>query len=345
MAATPVIPVRVGFLGAGFIATFHSKMLRASGVIHERAGVFDPDTSRAEAFVARAGGFVAASEDDVIDSCDAVYVCTWTVDHPRQVEKACAAGRAVFVEKPLGVDPAASRRVVDALDASGVVHQVGLILRHSPAFALVESFLAERDRRGRVMSVVFRDDQFLPTGGHYESTWRGEPAKAGSGVLLEHSIHDVDLLDRLVGPVTAVSGRSRSFHDIDGIEDLVVATFDLADGGVGTLTTVWHDLTERPSLRYLEIHCERMHVEVEGDWFGPVRVTWEGERVDVAGDELLSLCTERGLALVDPEGSFIEAVAAGRASAPTAATAMRAHTIVEALYTSSADDGRSVRLP
>ncbi len=337
--------VRVGFLGAGFIATFHSKMLRACGVEHERAGVFDPDRARSEAFVARAGGFVAGSEDEVIETCDAVYVCTWTVDHPRQVEKACAAGKAVFVEKPLGVDRASSLRVVEALESSGVVHQVGLILRYSPAFALVESFLCDRDRRGRVMSVVFRDDQFLPTGGHYESTWRGDRAKAGSGVLLEHSIHDVDLLDRLVGPVTAVSGQSRSFHEIDGIEDLMVGTFDLADGGIGSLTTVWHDLTERPSLRYLEIHCERMHVEVEGDWFGPVRITLPDERIDVAGDELLALCAARGIELADPEGAFIEAVAAGRASAPSASTALRAHVIVDALYESASLDGRSVPIP
>jgi UDP-N-acetyl-2-amino-2-deoxyglucuronate dehydrogenase len=337
-------PVRIGFLGAGFIATFHSKLLRASGASVERSGVFDPDRARAEAFAARAGGFVAATVDEVIESSDAVYVCTWTSEHPRLVEAVCAAGRAVFVEKPLGVDLESSRRVTDALESSGVVHQVGLVLRYSPAFALVESFLGERERCGRVMAVVFRDDQFLPTSGHYASTWRADREKAGSGVLLEHSIHDVDLLDRLVGPVTAVSGRSRSFHEIDGIEDLVVASFELADGGVASLTTVWHDLTERPSLRYLEIHCERMHVAVEGEWFGPVRITREGEHIDVAGDELLALCASRGIEVQDPARAFVDAVAAGRPSTPSAPTALRAHQIVDALYRSAADGGRSIPL-
>lgn len=336
--------VRVGFLGAGFIATFHSKLLRASGIDHARAGVFDPDGSRAEDFVAVAGGFVASSEDEVIESSDAVYVCTWTVDHPRQVAKACAAGKAVFVEKPLGMDLAASRHIVDTLTASGVVHQVGLVLRHSPAFALLESLLAETDRNGRVMSVLFRDDQFLPTGGHYRSTWRGDRSKAGRGVLLEHSIHDVDLLDRLVGPLKAVSGRSRSFHGIDGIEDLVVATFDLAGGGVGSLTTVWHDLLDRPSLRYVEVHCETAHYVVEGDWVGPVRWTRAGvggeatERGEVAGDDLLAACADRGIEVVNPDAVFLQAVIDGRPSTPTATTALRAHEIVAAVY-DSADTG------
>ena len=330
--------VRVGFLGAGFIATFHSKMLRSSGVDHERAGVYDPEDGRAEEFVARAGGFVCRSEEEVITSCDAVYICTWTSEHPRLVSMACDAGRAVFVEKPLGVDVETSRLITGVLAASGVVHQVGLILRYSPAFALLESLLEERARNGRVMAVVFRDDQHLPTVGRYASTWRADATKAGRGVLLEHSIHDIDLLDRLFGPISAVSGRSRSFHGIDRIEDVVVATLDLADGGVATLTTVWHDLLERPSLRYLEVHCERAHFEVVGDWFGPVRWTREGEDGELVGDALLEECERRGLPIGNPDGAFVEAVAAGRPSMPTAATAMRAHEVVDAVY-GSADQG------
>lgn len=336
--------MRVGFLGAGFIATLHSKALAAGGIEHERAGVFDPDRSRAESFVAAAGGFLAGSEDEVIASCDAVYVCTWTVDHPRQVEKACSAGKAVFVEKPLGVDLAAAGQVVDALERAGVVHQVGLVLRHSPAYALVEAEIRDVARNGRVMSVILRDDQFLPIGGQYRSTWRSDRTKAGRGVLLEHSIHDVDLIDRLVGPVRAVSGRERSFHGLDDIEDLVVATFDLAGGGIGTLTTIWHDLIDRNSLRYLEVHCERAHFTVEGDWWGPVRCVREGESLELRGEELLARCADRGIPLVNPDAVFLEAVLAGRPSTPTASDALRAHRIADAVYRSAAAGGVAVDL-
>jgi predicted dehydrogenase len=54
--------VRVGFLGWGHIATVHSKLLRRSGIEHERAGCYDPDTERARAF-ARARGH------RVVDAC------------------------------------------------------------------------------------------------------------------------------------------------------------------------------------------------------------------------------------------------------------------------------------
>jgi len=70
--------MRVGFLGAGLIATYHSKSLRRSGAEAEfgvvRAGVYDPDTERAAAFAQAAGHTVCASEDEVLDSCDIVYV-------------------------------------------------------------------------------------------------------------------------------------------------------------------------------------------------------------------------------------------------------------------------------
>ncbi|HSP02562.1 MAG TPA: Gfo/Idh/MocA family oxidoreductase [Acidimicrobiales bacterium] len=329
--------VRVGFLGAGFIATFHSKLLRASGVAHERAGVHDLDRDRAEAFVAAAGGFVADSEDEVLGSCDAVFICTWTSDHEERVRRAVDAGLAVFVEKPLSTDLDGARRVTDLL--AGTTHQVGLVLRRSPAYGLVQSILEDTERNGRIMSAMFRDDQVLPTGGRYASAWRADASKAGSGVLLEHSIHDVDLIDRLLGPVTSVSGHQRSFHEIDGIEDLVVATFELEGGGVATLTTVWHDLPDRNSLRYLEIHCERAFISVEEDWFGPVRYTVDGATQEWSGDGLMAECQRRGIPTDLPEGEFIRAVAEGGPATPDAAVALRAHELVDAVYRSAAAGG------
>ena len=72
--------MRFGFLGAGLIATYHSKSLRRSGAETEcgvvRSGVFDPDAERAAAFAKASGHTVCAAEDEVLDSCDAVYVCT-----------------------------------------------------------------------------------------------------------------------------------------------------------------------------------------------------------------------------------------------------------------------------
>jgi predicted dehydrogenase len=333
--------VRVGFLGAGLIATFHSKMLRASGEAFERAGVYDPDPGRAEAFVrAAGGGHVCASEEEVLDGCDAVYVCTWTSEHPRLVAAAAERGLAVFCEKPLATSLDGAREMQATVEAAQVANQVGLVLRRSPAFTLLRH-LAHEDEAGRIMSVVFRDDQYIPIRGTYASTWRGEVDKVGAGALLEHSIHDVDILEAVIGRVVDVSARSAEFHGLAGIEDLVVATLAFEGGAVGSLTSVWHDIDARGSLRRIEVFCERALFTVEGDWFGPVR--WErhdGTTGSLEGEDLVqAVQTLRPGGDLNPDGAFLRAVREGRPCDPDFSVAVRAHEVTEALYASARAGG------
>src|SRR5437763_10853169 len=231
--------VRVGFFGAGLIATYHSKMLRRSGQDVVWAGVHDPDRTRADQFARATGAVVCDREEAVLDGCDAVYVCTWTSEHARLVAAAVERGKPVFCEKPLAVDLATATAMTETVEAAGLANQVGLVLRSSPAFNWARH-LVEDQRSGRVMSVVFRDDQYLPVQGMYGSTWRGDPLLAGSGTLLEHSIHDVDMIEFVCGPMESVSARTAEFHGIVGIEDVVATSFGLAGGGVS-----------RPDLRRL----------------------------------------------------------------------------------------------
>ncbi len=336
--------VRVGFLGAGLIATFHSKMLRGSGEDVAWAGVFDPDAARAEAFAARGGATVCTTEDAVLDGCDAVYVCTWTSEHPRLVSAAVQRGLPVFCEKPLATDLAQAEALTAEVVRSGVVNQVGLVLRRSPAFNLAKA-LREDPAAGPVMAVVFRDDQFIPIQGSYASTWRADRARAGAGTFLEHSIHDVDVLEHVVGPVATIAARSANHHGHDGIEDVFVASVAFADGGLGTLTSVWHDVVSRPSLRRVEIFCANRLITVEDDWFGPV--SWQDgddPAVTVSGDELVAACVERGIAMPNPDGDFVRAVRDATPSTPDVTVALRAHRIVDAAYRSAARSGAPIDL-
>jgi hypothetical protein len=202
-------PPVVGFIGTGHIATFHSKMLRRSPVEIVRGPVFDLDPARAAAFAAASGSTVAASEDEVIAGSDLVWICTWTSEHARLVDKCIAAGRPFFCEKPLSVDLPGATAMARAAAESGLPHQCGLILRRSPAYLWARELITD-PVAGAPMSVVFRDDQFIPVQGHYNSTWRADASKAGAGTLLEHSIHDVDMLRFLVGDIEA-EGRTKFF--------------------------------------------------------------------------------------------------------------------------------------
>jgi myo-inositol 2-dehydrogenase/D-chiro-inositol 1-dehydrogenase len=322
--------LRVGFLGGGFIAHYHGKMLHRSGADVEIAMVHDPDTTKGAAFAAASGAAIAASEDELLSSVDAVYVCTWTAEHPRLVIEAARRGLPVFCEKPLAVDLAGATAMRDAVADAGVVNQVGLVLRDSPAFLTLRR-LVNAPESGRVMSVVFRDDQYLPIQGQYGSSWRADRTKAGAGTLLEHSIHDVDMLEWLFGPIAAGSATSASFHEIDGIEDAVVASLRFASGALGSLVSVWHDLLERPSLRRVEVLCERAHFWLDDDVAGPVHYTRPG------GDE--GSTSSPGVELRNPDGAFVEAARTGTPATPDLAVAWRAHVVTDALYRSAAAGG------
>jgi len=344
--------VRVGFLGGGFIAHYHGKMLHNAGADVTIVAVHDPDESKAAAFADRSGATVVASEDELLEHVDAVYVTTWTAEHPRLVSKVVTAGLPVFCEKPLATNVADAHAMVDVVAEAGVVNQVGLVLRDSPAFLYLRHLIS-RPESGRVMSVVFRDDQFIPIQGMYGSSWRGDATKAGAGTLLEHSIHDLDLLDWLFGPTTSVHGRTSSFHQIEGIEDVTIASLAFQGGGLATLTSIWHDVLSRPSLRRVEVFCENAYYVLEGDVDGPIRWTRDGPGGEVgpadegviAGAALLDALGGAGIVLRNPDGAFIDAIVAGGPAYPQFADALRAHELADAIYGSAREGGTPIATP
>ena len=338
-------PVRIGFLGTGFIATYHSKSLKRGGANIVRAGAYDTNADRAQAFCLASGHTMCASEDEVIASADAVYVCTWTSEHRRLVEKVIAAGKAVFCEKPLSPTLAEAEQLVSEVNASGVINQVGLVLRHAPSYLWARELISD-PKAGRVMNVVFRDDQFIPIQSYYASDWRKDVDRAGAGTLLEHSIHDVDMLHFLIGDITNTSMRSHNFHGHIGIEDSVSATMQFANGAVGTLSSIWHDNLTRPSQRSVEVFCENRTIMMRGhEWFGPVE--WhdsDGTSGSLANDELLARTEPLAFGATNADVAFVHAVATHSQAFPDVNVALRAHIVVDAMYQSAAQNGTNMSI-
>ncbi len=334
---------RVGFIGAGLIACYHAIMLEASDEPHSVSAVFDADSTRAANFAGWQSCVAVDSVGAVLDACDVVFVCTWTSAHLEAVAAAAERGMPVFCEKPLATDLAGAVEMCDLVDAAGVANEVGLVLRSAPVFLALRELIREPSS-GRIMSVVFRDDQYIPTQGMYNSDWRGDRAKAGSGALLEHSIHDVDILEWLCGPISTVAAHSSNHHGLDGIEDSVTAMFRFEGGHIGTLTSVWHDILSRPSLRRIEVFCERALFVLEGDNDDPLR--WEragaeggDDTATLSGEALIEWLTARGIVIEPAENAFLRAVREGGVASPSFQDALRAHRLVDAAYRSAAAGG------
>jgi predicted dehydrogenase len=341
--------VRIGFIGTGFIARTHNWFLKHTAADHRIVAVHDLDADRAGSFAERVGASVMG-EEALLDTVDVVFVTTWTSEHERLVATAAERGVAVFCEKPLAVDAPSTQRMVDAVEAAGVANQVGLVLRFMPQFIHARTLLSD-ERAGRLLAVSFRDDQFIPVQSHYGSTWRIDPDRCGRGTLLEHSIHDVDILQWMCGPVRSVSGTVREVHGHARIDDVAVARLEFANDAVASLTSIWHDIVDRPSLRNIEIFCENLYLHLDGEATSPL--TWQfagGPVQTLGGDGLARACIEAGLArerdlapvpggaMFNPLTSFLDAFAAGAPSPLPLREALPAHRIVDAVY-ASADAG------
>ncbi len=351
--------VRIGFVGSGLIAWAHALGLKAmieGGVLDAAiVAVHDPHQRKARGFIDAVGAPNAAAVTDAAEvavRADAVFVCTPTSGHRGAVDEALAAGRAVFCEKPLDRDLARATALVDAVTTAGVTSQCGLVLRSAPVFRSLRDLIA-RGTLGDPMAAIFRDDQYFPIRGTYASQWRADAAQAGGGCLIEHSIHDVDILRFCFGEVDRLAARTANHAGHEGIEDLASVSLSFASGLEAHLTSVWHDILSRGSTRRVEVFCREGMIWLEDEFRGPLHIqTSEGTEVRACPspawvDELPLAHDETGLALrayVEADRGFVEAVAHGTNPEPGLDVALAAHGLVDAAYRSAAHGGAPIDL-
>ena len=349
---------KIGFIGCGHIAKFHARNVRDAinrhGMDMAYHAVCDLELDRAKTFAEIAGcSLVTTQAEEVIDACDVIYVCTETAAHQALVAAVAQAGKHLFCEKPLAKNLADAQDMTEQVRGAGIVHQVGLVLHFSPVYRVLAELM--EDDWGALLSAHMRDDQCFPIGDHYGSSWRADPKRAGSGTLLEHSIHDVDLFRRLFGQVGAVQCHTMEVSGRPGIEDVAHVRFfherpSSSEGGFSSsLASIWHDMPERQSSRSLEIFFERARFTTDSDYFGAITVEVPGRKAEILShDEVLSrfMMLEgldpaeedlRSLAGIG-DRRFLQAVERGEGAQPSFDDALRAHEIVDACYRSAASN-------
>jgi myo-inositol 2-dehydrogenase/D-chiro-inositol 1-dehydrogenase len=346
---------RVAIVGCGFIGGVHSMVLRGlrlGGVItDEVVATCDEDITRARLFAESHGAAIATTDPhEAIAACDMVWICTPTSTHFDLVGEAARQGVAVYCEKPVAPTLAEAEALADTATAAGLAVQVGLVLRHSPAIVAIAELIGSGEY-GRPMTAVLRDDQYFPIQGQYASDWRADASIAGGGTLIEHSIHDFDLLCWLLGPATRVTAQTASFAGHAGIEDAAVASIVHQGGAMSSLTSVWHGILTRPSTRRLEVFCERALIWTDDEHAGPVWLhTDAGVRTleSLVGPEDETTVSAVISALEIPEmlrgpltsyiladQAFVDAVRRGEDPCPGLAEALEAHRNVDEAYQSA----------
>jgi len=346
--------LRIGLVGCGHIGTVHAfalQQLAVAGLIDAGlTATFDQDPSRAAKVARHHGGEPCDTVTELLDEVDVVWICTWTSAHLETVEATADLGLPMFCEKPLAPDLTAATRVASALER--VPHQVGLVLRWAPVFRTLAD-IVHSGRYGHVLATVMRDDQYFPIQGLYGSTWRSDPARAGGGTLIEHSIHDVDVLRWILGEPVRVQALTASRFGYEGVEDTAAITFAFDDGSVAQMTSVWHQVMSRESSRRLEVICERALLSTDDDYLGPLVLQTDAgtERIEARTPSWADRLTvpavyAKAIAqYAEPSKAFLDALLAPAGpltGSPGAGEALAAHRLVDRAYASASAGGRAV---
>jgi predicted dehydrogenase/threonine dehydrogenase-like Zn-dependent dehydrogenase len=219
--------VRIGFVGAGNYAT---SMLLPHLANDDAVVLSTVATTRSlsAANAQRKFGFerMSTNAEDVLDDprTDAVFVVTRHHSHADFVCRALAAGKAVFVEKPLALSEVEVERVVQTVAATGNDRlMVGFNRRFAPLFTEL------RRRFGAATGPVMA--RYLVNAGPLAAgSWYNNQELEGSRFLGEGG-HFIDALGAWIGsPPVAVSAQQTS----DGLDLHVSLTY--ADGSIGSIT-------------------------------------------------------------------------------------------------------------
>ena len=169
------------------------------------------------------------------EQIDVIHVCTPSGNHMDPVLMALEAGKNVICEKPMEIH----LDRIDQLIAAARRNKVRLAgifqNRWNPANRALKD-AAVQGRFGRIgwagcFTPWYRDDRYYEEGG-----WRGTWKLDGGGAIMNQSVHAVDLLQWIVGPVRQVSayGASRIHGKIE-VEDTLSCALQFANGAFGTI--------------------------------------------------------------------------------------------------------------
>ncbi|HWK28311.1 MAG TPA: Gfo/Idh/MocA family oxidoreductase [Solirubrobacter sp.] len=265
--------LRIGIIGAGFIARPHVQGLRALREIWgsalpgvELAAVCDERPELAQAFADRFGiPRVAGDWHELTGDprLDAVLVLVPNDLHVPIALDALAHGKHVLCEKPLAPTAAAAADLVRAALEAGTVAQVAFAYRCWPAVQHARDLVAT----GEIGEVVAFRGRFLHDYGldpAHPYSWRFSRARAGAGALGDLGSHVIDLARVLVGEIAGVAAaRTRTLiaerADADGrrqpvdVDDAAELWLDFDTGATGAIDVGWAAAGHRTDIAF-ELH-------------------------------------------------------------------------------------------
>jgi len=181
--------INVGIIGVGRIGKLHcDNLLLIPGV--NIAAITDPYM---DACWAHSHQLKVVPDAEAIFSdpeIDTVFILSPSTLHAEQIIQAARAGKHIFCEKPIALDPLRIQEVLEAVAVAGVKLQVGFNRRFDPNFRhLKDVYEAGQIGDLYMVKIIARDPSPPPA----------EYVKNSGGIFLDMTIHDFDMVRYLSG--------------------------------------------------------------------------------------------------------------------------------------------------
>ncbi len=228
--------MRWGVLGAGDVCEVKSAPAMQLVAQSSLVAVMRRNGAKAADYARRHGVPKWCDDADALindPDVNAIYIATPPNAHAELTRKAAAAGKPVYVEKPM------ARTYGECLDMIRVCEQAGVPLYVAYYRRALPNFLKVREliRSGAIGAVRMVNIQLIKAGkpeSSHEHNWRVDPDIAGGGYFWDLAAHQLDFLDFLLGPIASAKGFSANQAGQYKAEDIVSGCFRFESGVLGT---------------------------------------------------------------------------------------------------------------
>ncbi len=205
--------IGIGVVGFGWMGQAHSRSYRSIPAYYPEVGIRPQLVAVADTAPDRTAlavdnfGFARGTDDWRTlmddDAIDVIDITAPNAMHQELAEAAAAAGKHIFCEKPVGIEPDATAAIEAAARKAGVITGAGYNYRWAPMVQYTKQLIGDgrlgelTHYRGRFFTMYGRDRLGL-------LSWRFLQDEAGFGALSDIMSHAIDMAQHLCGPITRV---------------------------------------------------------------------------------------------------------------------------------------------
>ncbi len=317
---------KIGVVGAGGVGGIHAAILGKDSRVKLQS-FFDLDAARAQAMASRFGGHAARSLEELLQECDAVFVCTPNTTHEQVAMSVLEAGKHVFCEKPFALNLDSATRLRDRAVRSGVIYQVGHNRRFAPVYKVLKQAIDTNELRPLSVHAKMNRGELV------NPPWVWNASLTG-GFLYETPVHMFDLMTFFFGKVGWVQVAARA-HEHNELDDFSIL-LSFQSGLQATMKTYAHASWHFPFERF-EVYG--MHSTYE---------TFEMERISFTrGLESKTTTYDFSLAsmhekwgYIEEDRLFVEALEGNSPAPVTADDGYNVVELIEACYQSAREGTR-----